>query len=81
MSCASHAGLYHGASRPGFGFSLLRVEDSVVYMGVSENRGPLYSTLNSRTLIIGTPKQGTPNVWKLPYIMHVLYLLFLVFLL
>ena len=26
------------------------------YMGVSENRGPQYSTLNSRILIIRTPK-------------------------
>ena len=30
-------------------------------MGVSENRGPEYSTLNSRILIIRTPKEGTPN--------------------
>ena len=28
-------------------------------MGVSENRGPEYSTLNSRILIIRTPKKGT----------------------
>ena len=35
-------------------------------MGVSENRGPLYNTLNSRILILGTPKKGTPNFWKLP---------------
>ena len=27
------------------------------YMGVSENRGPQYSTLNSRILIIRTPNQ------------------------
>ena len=26
------------------------------YMGVSENRGPKYSALNSRILIIRTPK-------------------------
>ena len=32
---------------------------SVLYLGVSENRGPEYSTLNSRMLIIRTPKQGT----------------------
>ena len=37
------------------------------YMGVSENRGPEYSTLNSRTPIIRIPKQGTPNFRKLPY--------------
>ena len=29
-------------------------------MGVSENRGPKHSTLNSRILVIRTPKQGTP---------------------
>ena len=34
-------------------------------MGVSENRG--YSTLNSRILIIRTPKYGAPNFRKLPY--------------
>ena len=28
-------------------------------MGVSENRGPEYSTSNSRILIIRTPKQNT----------------------
>ena len=28
-------------------------------MGGSENRGPEYSTLNSRILIIRTPKYGT----------------------
>ena len=28
-------------------------------MGVSENRGPKYSTLNSRILILRTPKEGT----------------------
>ena len=28
-------------------------------MGVSEDRGPSYSTLNSGILIIGTPKYGT----------------------
>ena len=33
---------------------------SVRYMGVSENRGPQYSTLNSRILIIRTPQRGTP---------------------
>ena len=33
-------------------------------MGVSENREPLYSTLNSRILIIRTPRssaEGPPN--------------------
>ena len=29
------------------------------HMGVSENRGPEYSTLNSRIHIIRTPKEGT----------------------
>ena len=28
------------------------------HLGVSENWGPQYSTLNSRILIIGTPKYG-----------------------
>ena len=37
------------------------------HMGVSENRGPYYSTLNSRILIIRTPRQGTPNFRKLPH--------------
>ena len=36
------------------------------YMRVSEARGPKYSTLNSRILIIRTPKHGTPNFQKLP---------------
>ena len=34
-------------------------------MGVSENRGPEYSTPNS-ILIIRIPKYGTPNFRKLP---------------
>ena len=29
-------------------------------------RGPEHSTLNSRILIVRTPKQGTPNFRKLP---------------
>ena len=33
----------------------------VAHVGASENRGPQYSTLNSRILIIRTPKTGTPN--------------------
>ena len=37
------------------------------YMGVSEYRGSKYSTLNSKVLIIRTPKEGTPNFRKLPY--------------
>ena len=37
------------------------------HMGVSENRGPWYSTLNSRILILRTPKLGTPNFRNLPY--------------
>ena len=32
-------------------------------MGVSENRGPEYSTLNSRILITRAPKQG-PLIFK-----------------
>ena len=36
-------------------------------MGVSENRGPKYSTLNSRILFVRTPKSSTPNFRKLPY--------------
>ena len=40
----------------------------VFYLGVSENRGPQYSTLNSRILIIRTPKQGTPNFRKLTFL-------------
>ena len=32
----------------------------ILKMGVSENTGPLYSTLNNR-ILIGTPKYGTPN--------------------
>ena len=36
-------------------------------MGVSENRGPQYSALDSRMLIIGTPKYGNPlNFRKVP---------------
>ena len=42
-------------------------ESPPIRMGASENRGPLKSTLNSRILIIRTPKQGTPNFRKLPY--------------
>ena len=37
------------------------------HMGVSVNRRPEYSTLNSRIPIIRTPKQGTPNFPKLSY--------------
>ena len=37
-----------------FGFLTLKV-----IMGVSENRGPQYRTLNSSILIRRTPKQGT----------------------
>ena len=43
-------------------------ENASIHMGVSENTGPSYSTLNSRILIIRTPKkQGTPNFRKVPY--------------
>ena len=40
-------------------------------MEVSENRGPQYSTLNSRILIIGTPKQGTPLFPETPILIDV----------
>ena len=48
------------------------VFSSTTQMGVSENRGPEYSTLNSRTPIIRIPKQGTPNFRKLPDIVYTL---------
>ena len=32
-------------------------DPSFCYMGISENRGPKYSTLNSRILIIRTPNK------------------------
>ena len=35
-------------------------------MGVSQNRGPQYSTLNSRILVIRTPKIRYPNFRKVP---------------
>ena len=35
--------------------------------GVSEKRGPEYSSLNSRILIVRTPKYGTPNFRNIPY--------------
>ena len=35
-------------------------------MGVSKNRGPQYSTLISRILIVRTPKYSAPNFRKLP---------------
>ena len=39
----------------------------VAHMGVSENRGPQYSTLYRRILIISTPKLRHPNFGKVPY--------------
>ena len=36
-------------------------------MGVSENRGPYYSTPNSSILILRTPEYGTPSFRTLPY--------------
>ena len=36
------------------------------FMGVSENGGSEYSTLNSRILLIRTPKEGTPNFIRTP---------------
>ena len=36
------------------------------YMGVSENRGPEYSTLNSRILNIRTPKNLVPLISETP---------------
>ena len=38
------------------------------HMGVSENRGRKNRTLNSRILTIRTPKSGTPNLRRLPYL-------------
>ena len=38
-----------------------------VYMGVSENRGPYYSTLNSRIFIIRTPNK-VPQIFGNSYI-------------
>ena len=35
-------------------------------MGVSENKGPQYSTLNSRILIIRTPPMGYPQFSETP---------------
>ena len=40
--------------------------DGTSYSGVSENRGPQYSTLNSGIRVIRTPKQGSPDFPKLP---------------
>ena len=36
-------------------------------MEASESRGPEYSTLNSRILIVRTPKYGTPYFLNLPH--------------
>ena len=35
-------------------------------MGVSENRGPQYSTLNGRILVIRTPKTKVPLILRKP---------------
>ena len=48
----------HLITRTGFGINFNMV--------VSENRGPEYSTLNSR-ILTKSPEQGTPNFRKLPY--------------
>ena len=48
-----------------YGIQNLQVRDGRV-IGVSKNRGPLYSTLNSRILIIRTPNIR-PYFRKLPY--------------
>ena len=37
------------------------------YLGVSEDRGPSYSTLSSRILIIRNPKIRYPNFRKVPF--------------
>ena len=42
-------------ARLGF-LRMMQARGSRFYMGVSENRGSKYSTLNSRVLIIRTPK-------------------------
>ena len=39
-------------------------------MGISKNPGPSFETLNSRFLIIETPRNRTPNVWKQPYVLE-----------
>ena len=39
---------------------------TTTHMGVSENRGPQYSTLSSRILVIRTPKQDNPYFQKPP---------------
>ena len=47
-------------------FEISSASGEVGYVGVSANRGPEYSTPNSRILILRTPKQGTLNFRKLP---------------
>ena len=42
-------------------FSSEALREARTHEGVSQNKGPYYSTLNSRILIIRTPKQGTLN--------------------
>ena len=49
-----------------FQLSPYAMTSSWIYVGVSGNRGPQYSTLNSRILIMRTPKYGTPDFRKLP---------------
>ena len=38
-------------------------ENASIHMGVSKNTGPSYSTLNSRILIIRTPKKKVPLIF------------------
>ena len=49
------------------GSRVLKHEIRLGILGVSENRGPKFTTLNSGILSIRTPKQGTPNFLQLPY--------------
>ena len=56
--------VFHAGVRVGQG----RLQGGDPNMGVSEKRGPEYSTLNSRVLIIRTPKNEVPLIFrKLPY--------------
>ena len=42
--------------------------DTDKFMAVSQIGGPQYRYQNTIVLIIGTPKNGTPNFGKLPYL-------------
>ena len=51
--------------RLAFFFGSLFLNSRLGYLGVSENRGPEYSTLNSRILIIG-PRNKVPSFSESP---------------